>query len=214
MLAQQRRDRGKIFRAAIKLRKTRRQIGAHYRSRGFGRRIRRNGVSLDGRFSGVGVSSRDGQVEPVAAPGDGREGTLAENLAQRGDLHLQVVLLDDESRPHRGEEFVLRDEHARAVRERDQQIKRARTQGDGRTVCEQDALARTQLEPAEAAACKRLGQGGGVAHVGWEAIAAESLAPARILWMGCRAGLRTFQPFPAKLRISKGGSRTDGTGRG
>ena len=167
MLAQQRCDRGKVFRAPIKPRKTRRQIGERCRSREFGGRIGHSDASLDARRSGIGVDRRDGQIESVAAPGDGREGALAEDLAQRGDLHLQVVLLDDQSRPHGGEEFVLRNERAGTVGECDQQIERARTHRDGRTVREQDALARKQLEPAEAAARKRLGRGGGVAHVGW-----------------------------------------------
>jgi hypothetical protein len=167
MLAQQRRDRGKVFRAPIKPRKARRQIGERGRSREFGGCIGHGDASLDARRSGIGVDRRDGQVESVAAPGDGREGALAEDLAQRGDLHLHVVLLDDQSRPHGGEELVLRNERARAVDERDQQIERARPQRDRRTVREQDALAGTQLEAAEAAARKRLGRGGGVAHVGW-----------------------------------------------
>ena len=107
-----------------------------------------------------------------------------------------------EPRPHGGEELVFRDERARAVDERDQQIERARTQRDRPTVGEQDALAGTQLEPAEAAACKRLGQGGGVTHVRLASIAAESLAPARSLWMGCLAGLRTFQALHRETKES------------
>ena len=102
-----------------------------------------------------------------------------EDLAQRRDLHLQVVLLDDESRPHRREQFVLGDERAGAVDERDEQIERARTERDGRAVSEQEALAGTQLEPAETAARKRLGRGGGVAHVGWGDWSEESSARAQ-----------------------------------
>ena len=165
MLAQQRRDRGEIIRAAIEPRNPRRKVAAGLRPRRSRGRVGRHRAPLDGRCARRGVGQRDGQVEPVAAPGNRREGALAEDLAQGRHLHLQVVLLDHEPRPNHGEKVVLRDQRAGALRERHQQIERARAQRDRRAVRQQDAFVRAQLEPAEAAGRCVWRRGGRVAHV-------------------------------------------------
>ena len=85
-----------------------------------------SGASSAGRLVGVrAASGADGAVpsaacagagcpiafehrsELVAAPGDRRDHVGAEQLAQRRDLHLQVVLLDHQVRPHHFEQLVL-----------------------------------------------------------------------------------------------------------
>jgi hypothetical protein len=71
------------------------------------------------------------QDEPVATARNGNDRVLAEDLAQGRDLHLQVVLLDDELRPNTGQQLILADEFTRALDQRHQQLERSRAHGHG-----------------------------------------------------------------------------------
>jgi len=74
----------------------------------------------------------------------------AQQLAQRGDLHLQVVLFDDEPRPRGIEQLALRDEPAFAFREGEQHVERARADRDRRAADDEVPLDGVQLEAVEA----------------------------------------------------------------
>ena len=95
--------------------------------------IDRRRAIVDRRRWRVRIGARYGQIEAIAAPRYGGERALPDDLAQRGDLYLQVVLLHDEPRPYGGEEIILRDQRAGTIHERDQQIERAH-RCDRRTV--------------------------------------------------------------------------------
>jgi hypothetical protein len=49
----------------------------------------------------------DLQRKAVASAGDGGNGGLTEDLAQRRYLHLEVAVLDHQSRPRKFEQLVL-----------------------------------------------------------------------------------------------------------
>ena len=87
--------------------------------------------------------------EPVTASRDRRNGLRAQQLAQRADLHLKVVLLDHQPRPDQGQKIVLRHELARSGNQRHQQVECARAQGDRCIVRGQTALRRLQFESTE-----------------------------------------------------------------
>jgi len=69
--------------------------------------------------------------EPIPPAGNGRDRVRPEQLAQRRDLHLQVVLLDDELRPDDVQQFVLRDHAIASLDERQQQVERQPGQLEG-----------------------------------------------------------------------------------
>ena len=87
--------------------------------------------------------------EPVPAPGDRRDGLRAEQLAQRADLHLQVVLLDHQPRPDRLEQLVLGDEPLAPLDQREQQVERARAQRRRLLVDQELPRRGTELEATE-----------------------------------------------------------------
>ena len=60
--------------------------------------------------------------ESVAAPGDRRNGLRPEQLAQRPHLHLQVVVGDDESRPHDLEQLIAADRAIAPLDQREQKV--------------------------------------------------------------------------------------------
>ena len=91
---------------------------------------------------------------------------MAQDLAQGRDLHLQVVLLDHEAGPHRGEELVLGEEAIEVVDQRDEDIEGPCAQGDRNAIGEQRPLVRTQLEAPEAPNGRNWGQGRSVTHAG------------------------------------------------
>jgi hypothetical protein len=115
-------------------------------------RLRQVVSSLGPRRRG-GARGNHRQREPVAAAGARRDRAGAERLAQRGDLHLQVVLLDDDVGPHLGDQVVLGDELAGARDQRAQHVERAAAQRDGPSVrAEKLALRGAEVEVAEAVA--------------------------------------------------------------
>src|SRR5262249_22235904 len=100
--------------------------------------------------------------------GNGCESALAQDLAQRRNLNLQIVLLDHEPGPNLGEQLVLREKRAGTIGERQEQVEGARAQRHRRPVREQRALGTPQLEPAEAASLVERRDGGSVGHaVNW-----------------------------------------------
>ena len=66
----------------------------------------------------------DGQREAVTPPGHRRDRLVPEQFAQRDDLHLEVVLLDHEARPHDIQQLVLRDRPVPALDECEQGVER------------------------------------------------------------------------------------------
>jgi hypothetical protein len=150
VLAQQRLDRREIRRAAVQREQARGQIRARAR--------RRRGRCFDGCRPGVGrgawhggFGALDRQREPVAASGNGRERILPQQLAQRRDLHLQVVLFHHQAGPDEREQLVLGDQPAGAVDEHGQQVERPRAERDRLPVGEQPPFLELQLEAVEAA---------------------------------------------------------------
>ncbi len=61
----------------------------------------------------------------------------AQDLAQRRDLHLEVVLLDDQARPDAIEELVLGDDAVAAVDQREQHVEGAGAEHGGAAVDQQ-----------------------------------------------------------------------------
>jgi hypothetical protein len=101
----------------------------------------------DGRRAGVGL-----EREPVAAAGQGGNGLGAQELPQRRDLHLEVVLLDHDARPDERQQLVLAHD-ARAVLDQcDQQVERARPERRRRAIHQHAPLGRTHLDGAESVA--------------------------------------------------------------
>ena len=84
--------------------------------------------SVTSRSGAVHVARVEAAREPVAASRDCRYRVVTEQLAQRRDVDLQVVLLDDQLRPHAVEQRVLRHEPSRVLDQRDEQVERTRAQ--------------------------------------------------------------------------------------
>ena len=116
-----------------------------------------------GRLVGGGPASRrrlrwprrlgeQARGEAVAAAGDGRDRVGTEQLAQRRDLHLEVVLLDDEPRPDQVEQLALGDDAVAALEQREQQVERARAERRRLAGDRQLALGDGELEAVEAVA--------------------------------------------------------------
>ena len=68
--------------------------------------------------------------ESIAATGNRLDRVLAEDLAQRAHLHLQVVLLDDHPRPDQVEQLVLRNQAIAALDQREEKIESTRSKLD------------------------------------------------------------------------------------
>jgi len=66
--------------------------------------------------------------ELIAAPRNGRDRGRSEQLAQRADLHLQVVLLDHHAGPHDFEQLVLGHQPIAPLVQRLQHVERARAE--------------------------------------------------------------------------------------
>ena len=108
-------------------------------------------VALARRGRGTGVVVElDG--EPVAAARNGGEGLRAEELSQCRYLHLEVVLLDDDSGPDELEQLVLGDDPVAALDERQQQIEGAGADGRGLPADEYPAFGWTDFDLTEAVA--------------------------------------------------------------
>ena len=113
-------------------------------------RVRDVGIGGDTR-------GRGGQRELVAASGDGGNGLRTEHLAKRRHLHLQVVLLHHEARPHDTDQLVGGHDAIAPRRQRQQQVEGAAAQRHDLAVDLQSALLGANLEPAESAACRSQG---------------------------------------------------------
>jgi hypothetical protein len=61
-------------------------------------------------------------LEPITVTRHSGDHALPQQLAQRGDLHLQVVLLHHQPGPDEVEQFVLGDDTAATLDERDQEV--------------------------------------------------------------------------------------------
>ncbi|HZT54731.1 MAG TPA: hypothetical protein VFA35_00785, partial [Burkholderiaceae bacterium] len=88
--------------------------------------------------------------EAIAPPGNGGDRLRPEQLAQGGDLHLQVVFLDDEARPRQIEELLLGDQLAGAFGERHEHVERACADRDRSAADNEAALHGLQHEGIEA----------------------------------------------------------------
>ena len=91
------------------------------RQHGDGRRAR-------GRCGGSDGSRLHAEREPVATARDRRDRATPEKLAQRGDLHGEVVLLDLDAGPHALEQLILADDAIAMLDQHEQQVERARAQ--------------------------------------------------------------------------------------
>ena len=87
--------------------------------------------------------------EAIAASRYRRDGLRPEHLAQRADLHLQVVFLDDDAGPDHVQQLGLGDEAIAAFDQCMQNVEGTRAQRHGLPVDEQLAGGRTELEAAE-----------------------------------------------------------------
>ena len=87
------------------------------------------------------------QCEAVAAPRYGGDGVGAEHLAQRRDLHREVVLLHHHAGPDPRQQLVLADHAIALLDQREQQVERAPAQRDRLAIGQQAALGRSQLQP-------------------------------------------------------------------
>ena len=109
-----------------------------------------------GRWGGLGRCRQrcgrrggTGQRQPVAAAGDGGNGQRPQHLAQRRDLHRQVVLLDHQAGPGQVQQLVLGDHPVAPLDQRQQHVESPRTQRRGGPVHQQQALGRPDLDPAQ-----------------------------------------------------------------
>ena len=88
--------------------------------------------------------------EAIAPAGNGGDRLRPEQLAQGGDLHLQVVLFDDEARPREVEQLLLGDQLAGAFGERHEHVERACADRDRSAADNEAALHGLQHEGIEA----------------------------------------------------------------
>ena len=91
------------------------------------------------------------------APGDGGDGLRAEQLAQRADLDLEVVLLDHHARPDDVEQLVLGHEALAPLDQRAEHVERPLAERHRAAVGHQQALVRLQLEAAKAVDALQVG---------------------------------------------------------
>lgn len=90
--------------------------------------------------------------EAVAPPSDGDDSANTEELAQRGDLHFQVVLLDDQPRPHDVKQLAFGHDPVAAFDQGHQQVECTGAQEGRLAVDGQRPFSHTQLESVEAQA--------------------------------------------------------------
>ncbi len=90
------------------------------------------------------------QREAIAAAGNGGDRVRPQDLAQRGHLDLEVVLLDDDRRPHPFDQLALGHQLPGPLDQRHQHVERARAQARRFAVDQQALLRGLQQEAAEA----------------------------------------------------------------
>ena len=187
---EQRLDRLDIAGPAEEHRQSRGNVGGDSSRRrdrnGFGHRRR----SIVGNLGAVRPGRRLRRTRRAArsdSPArDRRQRARPEQLAQRRDLHLQVVLLDHQTGPHERQELVLGDEPARACDQRDQQVEAARPQRDRLAVGQQAMLPGLEGEVAETVG-RRFESRCGRGHGDRRRARAESISPP-----GCIGKLASF----------------------
>ena len=102
----------------------------------------RSGIALRHLF----LRPRHAAHEPVSLSRNGDDAVRSYELAQSGDMHLQVVLFHHHAGPDLPEEFGFGDEHAGAVHQRAQHVESAGAQCHRAPVGEQLPLAHSQYE--------------------------------------------------------------------
>ena len=123
--------------------------------------------------------------EAIAAPGNGRDRVGTEQLPQRRDLHLEVVLLDHEPRPDQVEELALGDDAVASLDQGEQQVEGARAERGRLAGDRQLALGERELEAVEAVA---VGHG-----------LTRRAGNVRVAWLP----LRRFRTFQLRFRVLK-----------
>ena len=106
------------------------QSGQHLGQVGAQRRVRW-GCGIDGRRAVILRRLWRGS-EAVSEPRNGRDHLSTEQLAQRADLHHQVVLFDHQRRPEGVEQIVLGDELTLPINQGQQHIEGTRAQASPR----------------------------------------------------------------------------------
>jgi hypothetical protein len=89
----------------------------------------------------VWVAARERDGEPITTSRNRCDRLLPEDLAQRGDLHLQIVLFDDELRPDPVQQLLLGHQLTGPLQERDEHIESARADHHRLAARQQAALA-------------------------------------------------------------------------
>jgi hypothetical protein len=107
------------------------------------------GRGVDGARRRVALDCGDEAV-PALRDGLDRVGELrVQGLADGGDLHRQVGLLDERPGPQRGEQLALLEQRAVVPHQQVQQVEGLGAQGYPRPVAGQDVLAGTEFEGPE-----------------------------------------------------------------
>jgi hypothetical protein len=107
-----------------------------------------------GSGAGAGRSSKVlphpvGRDETVALSGNGRYGLSAEQLAQCGDLDLQIAFFDRDVRPDDVQKLVLGNDPVAPVNQRHEQVERARAHLRRLAIDHEPASRRFNDDPAE-----------------------------------------------------------------
>jgi hypothetical protein len=94
---------------------------------------------------------RDEAVTAAGNIGDvaGAGLAVAQRLAERADVHLEIGLLDERARPDAREEILLADNLVGALDQRDQDVERPAAEPKGRVALQQHALRRKKPERPE-----------------------------------------------------------------
>src|SRR5215471_16601668 len=115
--------------------------------------VRNRGALFGSRVVGRGRVSR--AQEPIAAPGDGHNPAFAvtvllERFAQRRDVHLDVVFLDDYPGPHPLHQLVFADDSALGRGQYTENVERPAAEPHRCLIAPQLAPGEIKPEPAEA----------------------------------------------------------------
>ena len=90
-----------------------------------------------------------GRDETVALSGNGRYGLSAEELAQCGDLDLQIAFFDRDVRPDDVQKLVLGNDPVAPINQRHEQVERARAYLRPLAIDQEPASRRFNDNPAE-----------------------------------------------------------------
>ena len=138
MVGQQRTQRCKVVVAADQRLQCRRQVRAQPQ-------LHRSGLRV---ASEARIDRRRG--EPIAPAGDRRDASGTQQLAQIADLHREVALFDNESRPDKIEQLVLCHDPVAMFDQRHQKVEGTRSQSRELTVYQQLSFSRLDREMLEA----------------------------------------------------------------